>query len=461
MRLLLNLAISYGNNLLNMLLYESIIIKDGIIMDYNLSKYQIADGVTAIKVEAEDFKTASISFTFATNLSLRNGENALATKLILRSSEEYLDFTQIARRLAELYGARLSSYVTKIAEQQVITISISFIGDKFALDGESVAVECLNLLVDLIFKPNIKNGAFNFAETESEKRLLVEQIESEKNDKALYAKMKLEQLMHNDELYSLNKFGDEEDIKKITPEIAGMAYADFLRKAVIRINLVGEMDFDGAISLLKERFSKIQRNPEKIETLFIPVAEAIKYDSETDEVNQGKLIIGFRAGMKNNEDNFYAARVMAELFGGGTFSKLFKVVREKMSLCYYCSASLISQKGIILVQSGIETENEEKAKSAILDQLEEIKNGKFTEEELKSTIDYLVDRFNSIGDTPESFDTWYSQQIVTGSLKTPDEYAENIGKVTREDVIEAAKRVTLDSIFMLKGAKKQEESENA
>lgn len=444
-----------------MLLYESITIKDGKKMEYNLSKHQIADGVTAVKVHAKGFKTACISFSFATNLSERNGENALATKLLLRSSKEYSDFTQIARQLAKLYGAELSSAVMKIAEQQVVKITINFIGDRFALDDESVAEQCLSLLVNLIFKPNIKSGAFDLTELESEKRLLLEQIESEKNDKATYARMKLEQLMHKDELYSLNKFGDEKVIKEISPDIAARVYADYLSRAVIRINLVGEMDFDGAISLLKEHFSSIERNPEKIDTLFIPAAEAEKYESETDEVKQGKLVIGFRAGMKNSDDNYYAARVMADLFGGGTYSKLFKVVREKMSLCYYCSALFVNQKGIILVQSGIETENEEKAKTAILAQLEDIKNGNFTDEDLNSSIDYLTDRYNSIGDTPNDLDYWFSQQIVTGKLKTPEEYSENIRKVTRDDVIKAAKRVTLDSVFMLKGVKEQEESTNA
>ncbi|HZK21979.1 MAG TPA: pitrilysin family protein [Oscillospiraceae bacterium] len=430
-------------------------------MDYSLSKHQIADGVTAVKIYTENFKTACISFTFATNLSDRNGENALAAKLLLRSSKEYSDFTQIARKLAQLYGAELSSSVMKIAEQQVIRISISFIGDRFALDGESVAQQCLSLLLNLIFKPNIKKGSFDLEETESEKRLLLEQIESEKNDKTVYARIKLEQLMHENELYSINKFGDEKTIKKITSDTVAKAYANYLSKAVIRVNLVGEMNFDKAIELLKNGFSSIERNPEKIETLFIPFANDQKYDSETDEVKQGKLVIGLRAGMESSNDNYYAVRVMADLFGGGTYSKLFKVVREEMGLCYYCSASLIRQKGIILVQSGIETENEEKAKTAILAQLEDIRNGNFTDSDLKSSIDYLTDRFNSVGDTPEDLDYWFLQQIVTDELKTPEEYSENIRKVTREDVINAAKKATLDSVFMLKGTKNQEEKTNA
>jgi len=430
-------------------------------MDYTLSKVQIADGVCAVMADTSGFKTARISFSFASNLSESNSEYALLSKLILRSSEDFPDFTQISRRLAELYGATLSSSVMKIGEQQIIKISISFIADRFALDGGSVAENCIGLLSDLIFRPNIKNGSFNLRETESEKRLLLQQIESEKNDKAVYARLRLEQIMFKDELYSLNKYGDAQTIEKITPDSEAQAYLEYLKKAVIRVNIIGKADFDKALLHLKERFASIERSPEKIETAFVLSGEDVKYESETDRVNQGKLVMGFRAGMADCEDNYYSTRVMTDLFGGGTYSKLFKVVREEMSLCYYCSARLISQKGIIFVQSGIDTENEEKAKNAIIAQLEDIKAGNFRDEDLQSSIDSLVNRFGTISDTPEDLDDWFSLQIVTDEMKKPSEYAENIRKVTREDVIAAARRVTLDTVFMLKSSESGEEKTDA
>lgn len=430
-------------------------------MDYTLSKVQIADGVQAVSVKTSGFKTARISFSFASNLSEQSGENALVSQLILRSSEELSDFTQLSRRLAELYGASLSSTVMKIGEQQVVKISLSCIEDRFALDGECVVEECLELLLNLIFKPNIKNGAFDFVDTENEKRLLNELIESEKNDKGVYARLRLEQIMCKDELYALNKFGDAEAIKAITPENAAKNYREYLKKAAVRINLIGEMDFDRAASMIKERFMSIDRTPDSLKTVFIPSADTVRYESETDEVNQGKLVMGFRAGMENCDDNQYAARVMTDLFGGGTYSKLFKVVREKMSLCYYCSASLVAQKGVIIVQSGIETENEEKVKNAILAQLEDVKAGNFTDEDLKSSIDSLCDRFGSASDSPDELDYLFSQQLVTDELKTPSEYMENFKKVTREDVVAAAKKVTLDTVFMLKSPAKEEEKTDA
>ncbi len=435
--------------------------KEGNSMNFTFSRTDIAKGVDVCAVRVAGFKTASVSFTFAVNLSELNGVNALASKLLQRSSEDYADFLQISRRLAELYGASLSSSVTRIGEQQVIRIAVSFIGDRFALSQESIAAACSDLLLNLIFKPNIKNGAFPTDETESEKRLLCEQIDGEKNDKAVYARGRLEQVMCAGEPYALNKYGDKERIKTITPEKAAEGYRAFLKTALIRINFVGDMDFDRVLDTLKARISEVERAPAPTSTTFIRAAGTPRYASEDDTVNQGKLVLGFRAGMDDADDRYYARRVFADLFGGSPHSKLFKNVREKMSLCYYCSAQLIAKKGIMLVQSGIETDNEEKAKTAILAQLQDMQNGNFSDEDLKASIDYLTDAFAGISDTPEGLDSWFSEQITASDIKMPEEYIENFKKVTRQNIIDAANGVTLDTVFMLRGVPDGEGQKNA
>jgi predicted Zn-dependent peptidase len=168
-------------------------------------------------------------------------------------------------------------------------------------------------------------------------------------------------------------------------------------------------------------------------------------------VKQGKLVMGFRLGMTDADDNYAARRIMVDLFGGSPHSKLFTVVREKMSLCYYCSARMIRQKGIMFVQSGIETYNEEKAKDAILQQLEDIKNGKFTDDEVESSVKALEDSFKSVSDSPEALDSWFMSQCVSGDYRYPEEFIEEFKNVTREEIIKAASDVTLDTVFMLEG----------
>ena len=157
--------------------------------------------------------------------------------------------------------------------------------------------------------------------------------------------------------------------------------------------------------------------------------------------------------MKDKDDDYYAFKVMTDMFGGGPYSKLFMNVREKMSLCYYCGARLNRAKGIIVVQSGIEQENEQKAVAAIRQQLEDMKNGVFTDEDIENSIKGISDMVLSANDLPDTINAWYSgnyTSVEDDEKVSPEEFVENIQKVTASQVKEAAKKVSIDTIFMLK-----------
>ncbi len=420
-------------------------------MQYTFSKEKIGELAELCNVSAKGFKSACVTISFVMPLGEKASLYALVPNVLTRSSKEYPDITSIERTLASLYGAEIGVDISKTGEHQVIKLSISCIDDRFAFDGESITANCSELLFQLVFNPNVCDGGFSLNDVESEKRLLTERLLAEESDKRAYAKNRCEEEMFKNEAYGIHRYGTKEDIAEITPESLYEAYLEILEKSKIAVCVSG----NGNIDLVKEKLAKylgnVKRNPQLSETLFVENAEDVSYACETENVKQGKLVMGFRLGMKNADDNYAARRVMADIFGGSPHSKLFTIVREKMSLCYYCSARMIRAKGIMLVQSGIETENEEKAKEAILAQLEDIKNGNFADSDIEATKKALEDGFKSVSDSPESLDAWFMSQCVSGVYKYPEEFIDAFNGVTREDIINAAKDVTLDTVFMLKG----------
>ena len=167
------------------------------------------------------------------------------------------------------------------------------------------------------------------------------------------------------------------------------------------------------------------------------------------DVSQGKLCLGFSAEMCGNDDVSLPLMVMCDIFGGGPYSRLFSNVREKMSLCYYCSASAIRQKGILTVESGVETRNCEKAEKEILNQLEIVKNGEFTDFEFESSIKSIIDSLNSYNDSQNSVDLWYTLKINNDNLYSPEDIAEKVSNINKENVIAAAKGVNLHTVYKL------------
>lgn len=417
-----------------------------------MTMQNIAEGIRFCSVKTDKFKTCRVNISLAMPLDKNASSRAILPFMFSRRCAKYPDYTSLNRVLDELYGATVSAGVLKRGEAQVISFSMSAIDDRFALDGDKVALECTKLLADMIFDPLTEGESFPENIIEQEKRLLVEAIENEQNDKRRYAMLRCEQLMFADEAYGINRFGSVEDVKALTPDVVYAAWRDVLEKATVQITMVSSMDPQPIVDLIREKFSEIERHPVDIKTQFVSGLPKPEYISESMPLKQGKLVMGFRTGMRSEDDMMPAMKVAVDIFGGGTYSKLFSVVREKMSLCYYCSAALFNSKGIVMVQSGIEDTNEEKAKNEIINQLRLTAEGEFTDEDFSSSIKSLIDSILGNSDTPEEITAWYASQILRNELKAPETYAKEIGSVDRAEVVRAAKTIMLDTIFMLKSS---------
>lgn len=417
-----------------------------------MTMQNIAEGIRFCSVKTDKFKTCRVNISLAMPLDKNASSRAILPFMFSCRCAKYPDYTSLNRVLDELYGAAVSAGVLKRGEAQVISFSMSAIDDRFALDGDKVALECTKLLADMIFDPLTEGESFPEDIIEQEKRLLVEAIENEQNDKRRYAMLRCEQLMFADEAYGVNRFGSVEDVKALTPDVVYAAWRDVLEKATVQITMVSSMDPQPIVDLIREKFSEIERHPVEIKTLFVSGLPKPEYISESMPLKQGKLVMGFRTGMRSEDDMMPAMKVAVDIFGGGTYSKLFSVVREKMSLCYYCSAALFNSKGIVMVQSGIEDTNEEKAKNEIINQLRLTAEGEFTDEDFSSSIKSLTDSILGNSDTPEEITAWYASQILRNELKAPETYAKEIGSVDRAEVVRAAKTIMLDTIFMLKSS---------
>ena len=409
-------------------------------------------GFRVCSYHTDRFKTGILSANLVVPLAGNVAEKSLLPSLLCASCQEYPDLLSLNRKLAELYGAELTPSASKHGENLVLRITMTMIGDRFSLDGESISVECAKLLCKALFEPNVANGAFRPDEVEREKRIRLDRIEALKSSKRAYAQKKMLELMCADEAYSLSILGEEDDIRALTPEQLYAAWQDLLKTAFVQLQVVGDLEVEPITALFREYFDKVEdRNVVRGKTVVIPSAETVKRGVEEQDIAQSKLVMGFRCGMHEPFENYAAMRTFADLFGGGTYSRLFLNVREKQSLCYYCAARLTAAKGILTVQSGVETENAEKAETEILRQLDEMKAGGVTAEDLAKSQRSMEDFFLSVFDTPEELDGWLFSQVADDDFQTPEDLVADMKQVTVEQVVEMANNMTLDTVFLLKG----------
>ena len=416
----------------------------------------LADRVRLVSEQTSRFKTGNISVTAALPLNENAAANSLLIFLLKRSCKEYPDFSLLNGKLDELYGAAISASVAKSGDAQILTLSMTCLDDRFALTDESISEQCAQLLASMLFKPNCKNGSFGADNLALEKRLLIQRIEEELNDKRAYAFNKCISYMCSEEAFGKDKYGTVEEIKGVKMADVYAAWKNMLSTAIFQITVTGSADADNIASVFEKYFKKIERNPVMPETQFVLRGGKFNRYEETFPVNQGKLVIGFRAGMSHSRDNLFAVTVMNDIFGSGTYSKLFMNVREKLSLAYYCWSKLVASKGLILVEGGIDTDKEKKVSAEIISQLSDLRNSKTDPEVLESSKRSLKERYTLT--TPEGICSWYSSQMLQEEILTPEDMISGVETVTMEQVCEAAKKLSIDTIYMLKA---QEEAENA
>lgn len=420
-------------------------------MELQFLREEIAEGVFFSQFRNSLFKSNQVDVSFIDRLSGEKAAlNAFFPLVLSRTSADYPTMRALNRKLSALYSAGIWDHVGKWGDLQRFGLCATAIDDSFAIEHEKVLTELVRTLCGCLFRPVLENGVFPEKNFEVIKQILIDINNAEINNKALYAYRRGTEETYRGEPAAVNTYGENEEIRRITPRSAYEAYTEALRTQNIEILCVGKGDFSEIKEMFREEFRKIGREP-------LPRPENrpsyLKGEPITVvqpmEVAQSKLYLSLKADIKNR----YAATVMCNLFGGDVSSKLFTVVREKLSLCYYCSSSVYTEKGTMTVESGVEEENVEKAKEEILRQLGELQNGNFTDEELQKIKNSLENAYGACYDTVNNVSNWYTARILENDIESPEEWLKKLLSVTREEIIEAARSFRLDTTYVLSAGK--------
>ena len=430
-------------------------------MSYPLVRECIAPGVYFSAITDKKFKHNRMSVNLIAKLDRQKVTGRAVVPFILRQgSKNCPDFTQLNKRLCDLYGASLGAGVDKFGEYQIIALGMIGVDSRFTLQGEDMVRACAGLLAEMLLEPNITDGKFDKKNTELEKQNLLDTIQAEINDKRTYAWIRCRDVMCQGEGCAIKKYGYKEDAEKITPESAAAAYEELIRTARIEIMFEGCGDSSAAKEIFREKFAGMRREPIEVSPNCARNQQGpVKQETERMEVKQGKLVMGFRVEQIDSYRKANIARIAVALFGGTANSLLFKNVREKLSLCYYCSAAYDRVTGMMIVDSGVEAPNAEKARDEVLHQLELLQQGQFTDQELEETKLYIRTALKATTDSLGAMDSWYLTQNLGQSQVSPDGEIALSDQVTREEIIEVANNIKLDTVYMLMPNEQEKEGE--
>ena len=408
------------------------------------------------KINSEKFKSVYFSINFTMPVNKRQiSENALLSAVLGKSNKKFKTQKEIQMYLYSLYGANFDIGIEKFGDLYNIEFRGECINKKYLPNNTDVVNEVLEFLYDAIYNPNVLNGAFDEEVVEREKDFILNKIREVKDDKLRYGIRKMEELMCKDEPFSTYVYGDEEDIYKITSSDLYKRYNEVISNSCITFiisgNLLGYEDIEEKVNNIfnNKLVSKLNYKELIYNQKLNHIQEVVE---ESQQTTQSVLSYGLRINNPNSND-FYKLSVYNALLGGTPSSKLFQNFREKESLAYTVRSRYYRFKDIIIIYAGIQKENYEKAKLVLENEINKIKDGEISDEEFEASKKSIISDLKEWNDSKIALSKMFISNLF--SLKndslTLEQMVDKFEKVTKQDIIDIAGKITIEKIYFLGG----------
>ena len=421
-----------------------------------VTRTELLPGVFLTHLRTDKFKTACLSVNLLTQLNRETAAmNALIPAVLRRGTTRWRDMEQLSRRMDELYGTAIEPVIRRIGEIHCLGFFASFPEPAYLPGGENLLGEVCSLTAELLLSPNTRGGLLLPQYVDSEKEKLADLIRSRVNDKRSYALQRCIEEMCCYEDFAVSRFGSLEECESIHYKKLTKHYRELVRSCPVEIFYCGRSANRAVCAALRDAFGGMPRGEINwdigTDLRMNAVEDHVRYVEERMDVSQGKLVMGFRLGECMEEPDRAALHVFNAVFGSGATSKLFLNVREKLSLCYYASSAIVLRKGLMLVSSGVAFENFEKARDEIFAQLEAVKKGEISDEEMTWARRAVASDLRATLDSQGDLEGFWLSQALDGLDYGPAELAELVGEVTKEDVMAVANSLECDLIYFLRG----------
>lgn len=415
---------------------------------------EIKKGIKLHTIKTEKFKTNLIAIMLTTKLNRENvTKNALIPAVLRRGTKNLTTQEEINKKLEEMYGASLDCGLDKTGDNQVLKFYIETVNDEFLpQEAENMLKTSLEKIFEFVFNPYLENGCFKKEYVEQEKENIKQIIDGKIDNKARYSLDRCIEEMYKDKTYGLYKYGYVEDMKNINEKNLYEYYQQLINECKIDIFVSGIID-EETENIIKnnENIIKLKdREPQYNEPKIIAKRTEKENDvQESMDVTQGKLIIGMDLDI--DDDNLrFDVMIYNSIFGGSANSKLFQNVREKASLAYTASSSYYRFKNNIFINCGIEIKNYEKALEIIKQQIEDMKKGDFTDEEVENAKKGIIASIKTIDDEQDTEITYFFSQELSKSKCNIEQYMQRISEVTKDKVVDVANKVSINTVYFLK-----------
>lgn len=418
----------------------------------NYTKTQINNYQIHI-IKTDKFKKTNLKIYFRkpVNNMLEEIKRDILCNLLVLGTNKYKSKRELEIKCEDLFGASFSINNTRLGNYNVMCFGISFLNDSYTL--ENTTLEAINFIKEIIFNPKIENNMFDQKLFELAKRNYIDDIKSIKDNPDYYSVINMRHLTDKKSLYGENTYFYLNKIEKITNEDLYNEYLDIINNNQVDIGIIGNID-----SSIISNFNNLPIKSKKYNDIPYSLISDFKEkeNSISDNYNQSKLAISCSLNNLTDFEKLYVARIYSYILGGSSDSLIFKKLRQDNSLCYYANSNYLLFFQMLEINVGLESKNYKLAVKLIKDALEELKNGNFDDNEIKKAQATYENAWKEMLDNPSSIINMYLSNEYYG-FELVEERIKKMQKITKEDIINISNKISLNTIYLLKGKDENEQ----
>lgn len=406
-------------------------------------------------IKTDKFKTSHVEVIFRDIANKDEmGAYSFLADMLSQSSKTYSRKKDLITRFEELYKIIVYATTLRVGNVLDFHVSLDFINPDYINDKNYVE-EVIKTLFDIIENPNVTNDEFDLKTFNIVKERLKREINSLKENPMKQSIKEAFKAMNADTPTSYELLGNLESLEKITPSSLYKTYKNLRKNFKVDIFLIGNLEMDDTVSLIKKYFKNRYIIENKLDLMVDnkEIKRLVVKSMASDNV-QANLVMIFNLKKLTEIEKNITFNVFNYLYGsGGLTSKLYQSIREKNSLCYAISSMYLKYDKLLLVHISLEQANVKKATSLVKKELKNMQVGNFTEEELKDAINNMIVSLDMAQDNNVSIINNYVFHVFD-NLPMPEERVEMFKNIKKEDVINVAKKVKLNTVFTLEGRNK-------
>ena len=422
-----------------------------------VNKIKFAPGAEISVIPTDKFKSNYFSLNFYIPLDKKiASEVSLLSRVMTRGTVDHPSIGELNLYTDMLYELTFGMNVSALGIYQVLSFTMDYIGDRYvpAWEKESISESAMNFMREFFLRPLVKDGAFCEEFVESEKKIVSDAIRGEINNKDSYAAKRAKRHLIGDHPAAISPIGDLEVVSELNGAILYQRFLKILAEARVEVVFVGDASggvVDSIVSALRDilpadRFDTAMPEPTKC---FDADGDDVREIVEDIDTKQSRMILGY--SLPYDVTQSHIASVFLEIFSNSPVSRLFVNIRERMNLCYYCTAGLDAFTGAMTIRSGMSKKNVDAARVEITRQLDDVASGNISEDELDVSKLAIISSIKSVMDSASGLAEWYLRRLIRGCGFDLEELMEKISQVSSDEVAGFAARAKLKMAYLLRG----------